>query len=105
MSGLQAQEVWAHCRWPSMSTSESDSSEEVGHALLSFQTNLLGSVWACDGQSGWTGWLWLHQAWERGARLGGWLAFPISRVSCPVLHSLSLSLPLPFPFLPGFLPP
>ncbi|KAM4868699.1 secreted phosphoprotein 24 [Urocitellus parryii] len=27
MSGLQAQEAWAHCRWPS--TSESDSSEEM----------------------------------------------------------------------------
>ncbi|XP_071475521.1 secreted phosphoprotein 24 [Marmota flaviventris] len=47
MSGLQAQEVWAHCRWPS--TSESDSSEEMifGDLMRSYRwrnNDLLGLI-------------------------------------------------------------
>ncbi|KAF7468110.1 secreted phosphoprotein 24 [Marmota monax] len=47
MSGLQAQEVWAHCRWPS--TSESDSSEEMifGDMMRSYRwrnNDLLGLI-------------------------------------------------------------
>uniref|UniRef100_A0A8D2JQW2 Secreted phosphoprotein 24 n=1 Tax=Sciurus vulgaris TaxID=55149 RepID=A0A8D2JQW2_SCIVU len=41
LSARQVQETWVHCHWPS--TSESDSSEEVGLPLVSFQTSLLGA--------------------------------------------------------------